>query len=85
MSCSSMAAGDPPIRPVGSYWTEHSGWITTPADSNSINLNSIWNDITTDPDSVVSAEELRIRRENTLVRELYEQYKVALILASDNE
>ena len=93
MSSSAMAAGDPPLRPLGSYWTDHSGWITM--DDLTFNSGHVGSVLTSDgdalswepydPELTVTPEELKIRRENTLVRELYEQYKVALILASDNE
>ncbi len=80
-------AGDPPSWPYN-----HHGPIYDPTQigyANSVVINDgttwAWAEPPDDPDRIVSPEELKIRRENDFVRELYEQYKVALILASGDE
>ena len=95
MASQAMSAGDPPIRRQDEVWTDHSGWITLDdlsqshvPSGNIVMVNDGENSLSWepyDPELSITREELKIRRENAFVRELYEQYKVALILASEDD
>lgn len=81
MATESMASGDPWLFHTNQGENFYPGQII-------INDSTMWtwgSFEEPDPDLIVSPEELKIRRENIFVKELYEQYKVALILASGGE
>ncbi len=55
---------------AGTQWATQLGFATSAA--------SLFAD---DPDGITIAEEVELRENNTFVKELYDEYRVALILA----
>ena len=89
MAVTSMAAGDPRPYPLGSYWTEHSGWVPVEHppmqnDFSSIEMADIRRRLEQlETIMLQDKHEQQVRDDNPFVRELYEQYKVALVLVAE--